>query len=146
MSIEREELSNFLDKSLVLLQNAEEFAFEKFFKDKVSINEVHLIKKIGDGEKIGKNTASDIAKSMGVTLGTLTVTTKTLTKKGLIDRIKADLDKRIVRLTLKPLGYDIYIKNEAFRKKMSMDILKNLNKKEQTTLINAMHIIEKHFY
>lgn len=146
MNTEREKLNNFLDKSLNLLLNAEESAFEKLFKGKVSIKEVHLIKKIGDGEKTGLNTSGDIAKAMGVTMGTLTATAGTLIKKGLVDRIKADLDKRIVRLALTQTGYEVYKKNEAFHKKLAIDILKDLTKKEQKILVDAMYIIEKYFY
>ena len=146
MKAKRSQLNNFLSNCFNMLINAEEDIIQKLFNNSITVKEVHLIEKIGDGEKIGLNTAGDIAKALKVTLGTLTVTANTLIKKGLVTRLKTDVDKRIVRLTLTSYGNDIYKKHQAFHNKLAMDILKNMNDDEQKILVQAMETIEKYFF
>ncbi len=146
MDNKREELNNFLVKSFNYLLNNEEKSIERISDNKLTIKEVHLIEVIGDKEKVGNNTSSEIAKELNITLGTLTTTTNVLEKKGYIERIKkADVDKRVVRLTLTEQGFKIYKKHKAYHEKLAYDALQNTTKEEQEILLNALRIIENYY-
>ncbi len=140
----REELTTFIVKGVNCLLNLEEQTMQKVCSE-VSLKEIHLIDKIGDAEQEGKNTAGEIAKISGVTLGTLTTTTNKLANKGYIDRIKADLDKRIIRLALTEKGYTIYKKYKAYQTKLASDVLLTLSKDDQEELFKFMKLMEKYF-
>jgi len=141
----KEELNKFLVTSFNYLLQSEEKALENATDKKVSLKEIHLIEKISEGEVNKKNTAGDIAKELGITLGTLTVATNTLIEKGLIKREKIDVDKRIVRLVLTESGKKICSIHKNYHQKLVEDIVKELSDNEQKTLLNALSIVEKYF-
>lgn len=140
----REELTEFIVKGFNYLSTREELTMEKVCKG-VSLKEIHLIDKIGDAERKGENTAGEIAKRTGVTLGTLTTTTNKLASKGYIDRIKADIDKRIIRLALTEKGYLVYKKYKAYQTKLASDALLALTNEDQEELFKFMKLMEKYF-
>ena len=140
----REELTNFIVRGFDYLLTREEQTMGKVCSE-VSLKEIHLIDKIGDAEKRGNNTAGEIARDCGVTLGTLTTTTNKLASKGYIDRIKADLDKRIIRLTLTEKGYSIYKRYKAYHTKLASDTLLTLTPEDQDELFKCIRLMEKYF-
>lgn len=64
------------------LKIEEESLIQDEFKD-ISMNDMHIIEAIGDGE--AKNMSS-IARLVGVTVGTLTIAMNNLVKKGYVVR------------------------------------------------------------
>ena len=69
------------------------------FKD-ISVTDMHIIEAIGITQP---KTMTIISKSLGVTMGTLTVGINGLVKKGYVVRERSDQDRRVVyaSLTLK---------------------------------------------
>ena len=61
----------------------------------VSITEIHIIEKIGDREPVRM---SEVARSIGVTLATLTVACDKLVSKGLVRRVRSQEDRRVVNI------------------------------------------------
>ena len=61
----------------------------------LSMTEVHILEAI---EKSDSNMMSAVAKYLMITQGTLTVSVSKLEKKGYVERIKDESDRRIVRL------------------------------------------------
>lgn len=89
-----------LNELLVDLFNYILLIEEKNLRDqgvKLSMTEVHILEAI---EKSESNMMSAIAKRLMVTQGTLTVSTSKLVKKGYVERVRDERDKRIVRLKL----------------------------------------------
>ena len=66
------------------------------FKD-ISIKEMHTIDVIG---KYPEVTPSQVSKELMVTLGTVTTSLNNLERKGYIERIRSDKDRRVVHLHL----------------------------------------------
>ena len=84
-----------LNELLVDLFNYILLIEEKNLRDqgvKLSMTEVHILEAI---EKSESNMMSAIAKRLMVTQGTLTVSTSKLVKKGYVERVKDERDKRI---------------------------------------------------
>ena len=66
------------------------------FKD-ISIKEMHTIDVIG---KFPEATPSKVSKELMVTLGTVTTSLNNLERKGYVERIRSDQDRRVVYLHL----------------------------------------------
>ena len=89
---------NQLNEVLVHLFNhtlkiEEESLIKDEFKD-ISMNDMHIIEAVGDGEP--KNMSS-IARIVGVTVGTLTIAMNNLVKKGYVIRTRSEKDRRMLR-------------------------------------------------
>ena len=72
---------------------------ENFFD--VSVAEVHTIEAIGMYES---KSMSEVAKSLCITVGTLTVAVNNLVKKGYVERFRCETDRRVVKIRLTKKG------------------------------------------
>ena len=61
----------------------------------ITMNDMHVIEAIGDGEP---KTSSTVAKQLSVTMGTLTKAIDRLTKNNYVLRERSETDKRLVLL------------------------------------------------
>ena len=95
------------------------------FKD-ISVTDMHIIEAIGIEEP---RTMSTISKSLGVTMGTLTVGINGLVKKGYVIRKRGEKDRRIVYASLTDKGIAAYRHHENFHKDMIGHITKDLTKR-----------------
>ena len=114
---------------------------EKFIRkdkryNKMTTNEMHVIEAIGLGE--GK-TMSTVAKALNVTLGTLTISVNSLVKKGYVDRVRSEKDRRVVLVSLTKSGIQAYKHHAKFHEEMIQSILQNLETDEQEVLHKALH-------
>ena len=78
-----EQLNSFLVDVFGRINKIEERAMAGGLGSAVSITEIHIIEKIGDREPVRM---SEVARSIGVTLATLTVACDKLVAKGLVRR------------------------------------------------------------
>ena len=102
----------------------------------MTTNEMHVIEAIGLGE--GK-TMSTVAKALNVTLGTLTISVNSLVKKGYVDRVRSEKDRRVVLVSLTKSGIHAYKHHEKFHEEMIQSILQNLETDEQEVLHKALN-------
>lgn len=112
----------------------------------VSVTEVHTIEVIGMYEK---KTMTEVAKSLNITVGTLTVAINNLVKKGYVDRFKGIDDKRVVYIGLTKKGRLLYRVHDKFHSDMVKETIRGLNEKEEEILATALtnlnnFIIEKY--
>ena len=70
------------------------------FRD-ITNNDMHIIEAIGIEEP---RNMSSVAKSLSVTVGTLTIAVNALVKKGYVDRVRSEADRRVVLLSLTEKG------------------------------------------
>ena len=103
------------------------------FKD-ISVTDMHIIEAIGIEEP---RTMSTISKSLGVTMGTLTV--------GMI-RKRGEKDRRIVYASLTDKGIAAYRHHENFHKDMIGHITKDLTKEEAEVLTKTFIRLEDFFH
>lgn len=104
------------------------------FKD-ISSNDMHIIDAIGIGKP---RNMSSVAKSMSVTVGTLTIAINSLVKKNYVDRVRSEDDRRVVLLSLSEKGIRAYHHHKKFHDDMIKATVKGLNKEETEILTKAI--------
>ena len=111
------------------------------FKD-ISINDMHIIEAIGDGE--AKNMSS-IARLVGVTVGTLTIAMNNLVKKGYVVRTRSEKDRRVVLISLDEKGRRAYKRHAHFHLEMIQAMRQGLDDEQCRVLTQAMRNLREHF-
>ena len=111
------------------------------FKD-ISNNDMHIIEAIGIDEK--KN-MSTVAKEMSVTIGTLTIAINSLVKKGYVERVRSEKDRRVVYISLTPKGEKAYRHHEEFHRKMILATIDGLSEEEAKVLVHALSNLNTFF-
>lgn len=101
------------------------------FKD-VSIKEMHTIEAVG---MYHQHTTSEVAKKLGVTVGTLTVSVNNLVRKGYVERIRTDSDRRVVKLALTPNGRLLYRLHDKFHRDMVKETIAEMDKEQSEILM-----------
>lgn len=104
------------------------------FKD-LSITEMHTIEAIG---MYKRKTSSEVAKELAITVGTLTVAINNLVKKGYVERIRSEDDRRVVKLGLTKKGKLLYRVHQHFHREMVKNILNEMEPEEERTLLKAL--------
>jgi len=96
------------------------------FKD-ISIKEMHTIDVIG---KFLEATPSKVSKELMVTLGTVTTSLNNLERKGYVERIRSDQDRRVVYLHLTKKGRLVHRLHKRFHKAMVEKIIDGMSSEE----------------
>lgn len=104
------------------------------FKD-ITSNDMHIIDAIGIGNP---RNMSSVAKSMSVTVGTLTIAINSLVKKNYVDRVRSEEDRRVVLLSLSEKGKLAYHHHKKFHNDMIKATVKGLSKEETAMLVKAI--------
>ena len=86
---------------------------------------MHVIEAVGIREP---RNMSSVAKTLGITVGTLTISINGLVKKGYVHRVRSDADRRVVLVSLTEKG----------EKDMIQSLLKDLSEEETKTLVSAL--------
>ena len=113
----------------------EESALKKSQFSDLSIKEMHTIEAIGLHKEL---TSTEVANSLAITVGTLTVAINNLEKKGYVERIRSEKDRRIVRLKLTNRGRLFYRIHERFHQNMVASALVGMGKEEQQSLMKGL--------
>ncbi len=105
-----------------------------YFKD-VSITEIHTVEAIGMYEA---KSMSRVAKSLRITVGTLTVAVNNLKKKGYVERFRSENDRRVVKVRLTKKGRLLYRVHAQFHLDMVKNCTKHLTDEEIQVLYKAL--------
>jgi len=112
------------------------------FKD-ISIKEMHTIDVVG---KFPNATPSQVSKELMVTLGTVTTSLNNLERKGYIERLRSDQDRRVVHLHLTKKGRLVHRLHKRFHKAMVERIIEGMSPEEMDVmskgLINLYQFLE----
>ncbi len=108
----------------------------------ISVNDMHIIDKIGPGE--GKN-MSTIAKEHGVTVGSLTTSMNSLVKKEYVIRERSEQDRRVVTIRLSEKGLRAYEHHKNFHMKMTSAALAILKEEDIPKVTKVLVGLEKFF-
>lgn len=111
------------------------------FKD-ISNNDMHIIEAIGKDEP--KN-MSTVAKALKITVGTLTIAINNLVKKGYVNRIRSEEDRRVVLISLSKKGKKAFEHHANFHKEMVAATLNGLNEQEEKVLVKALSNLSEYF-
>ena len=116
-------------------QELEEKALKQSKFNDLTVKELHTIIQIG---LEGSKKQSDLAKALGVTMGTLSVSIKRLVKKGYVQRENDPNDRRITYLSLTKPGRVMYRLNLLFYRNLVKTMAKERSEEELNTLIESM--------
>lgn len=108
----------------------------------ITNNDMHVIQAIGVGTP---RNMSSIARTMGVTVGTLTISINGLVKKGYVQRKRSEEDRRVVLISLSKKGRRAYDHHEHFHQKMVDAVLSELSGEEAELLAGALVRLQNFF-
>ncbi len=96
-----------------------------------TLNDMRVIETIGIGRP--KNMSS-VAKALSVTTGTLTISVNSLVKKGFVERVRSEQDRRVVLVSLTEKGRQIYERHQRFHDELVKGIVSQLDEQEKVLL------------
>ena len=108
----------------------------------ISVTDMHIIEAIGVMEQ---RTMSKIAKSLNVTMGTLTIGVNGLVKKGYFERNRSQIDRRIVYASLTVKGKAAYVHHMRFHKDMINSVINDITEEEAEILTKTLKKLEDYF-
>lgn len=108
----------------------------------ISIIDLHILEAIGY-ENSRNMTA--VANHIGVTVGTLTIAINNLVKKGYVKRVRSSKDRRVVLISLTPMGQKAYNHHQKFHDSMLQELEDLLQEDEIKTLVKTLNIINDFF-
>lgn len=108
----------------------------------VTTNDMHVIEAIG---MEGARNMTSVARSLEVTTGTLTIAINSLVKKGYVDRVRSEEDRRVVLISLSEKGRRAYLHHRRFHEQMIDSVVAELTEEEQRVLEKALAKLN-HFF
>lgn len=137
-----EQFNTFLVDVWGRINKIEERALATGLEADISITEIHIIEKIGDHPC---RRMSDVARTIGITLATLTVACDKLESKGLLLRSRDQKDKRVVNVSLTPRGMAAYEFHKRFHAEMLQAMLGDLTPAEAEVLDSTLQKLKSFF-
>ena len=138
----RDELNEFLSEIFNGILKLEERSIKKNSSSLLSIQELHIIEKIGQKIQVRMG---DLAKALALTVGTVTVSIDRLEKKGYIERSRIENDRRVVIIKLTQKGQAAFRLHEIFHHKMVEEIVHGLTQNEEAVLAKALANLANYF-
>lgn len=113
----------------------EESELQKSQFSDLSITEMHTIEAIG---MYDMKTTTEVANELQITVGTLTTAINRLVKKGYVERIRSEDDRRVVKLGLTKKGKLLFRVHQYFHRQMIRQVLKDMSTEEEEVLLKAL--------
>ena len=111
------------------------------FKD-ISGNDMHILEAIGIQDP---RNMSSVAKTLSVTVGTLTIAINNLVKKGYVNRARSEEDRRVVLLSLSEKGEKAFYHHKKFHDDMIKAVTEDLDGDAIEALTRALNKLRKFF-
>ena len=111
------------------------------FRD-ISVNDMHILEAVGTEEP---RSMSSVAKSLSVTVGTLTIAMNNLVKKGYVNRARSEEDRRVVFISLSEKGEKAYYHHQKFHDDMIQAIMTDLDETQMDALTQALNKLRAFF-
>lgn len=112
------------------------------FRD-ITNNDMHVIEAIGIGQP---RNMSSVAKTLSVTVGTLTIAVNNLVKKGYVERRRSEFDRRVVLISLSKKGQKAYDHHKKFHEEMVQAILAGMDENQTKMLVGALNNLLEFFH
>lgn len=109
---------------------------------KLSMSEIHVLEAVTKAEE---PTMTNIAKRLGITVGSLTVSVNTLYQKGFLSRERDQEDRRKVVIGLLPKAEEVLEIHNDFHNDMINSIFKDLKIEEDEILISSLNKLSSYF-
>lgn len=134
-------LNNFLVNNFNNILRWEERVLSGAYEGRLSVTEFHVIEAVALCMETAENTMGEVARRLGVTIGTLTTSVKTLTRKGFLIREKGASDRRTVWLLPTPEAIDANRFHSDFHKRMVGGIMDCLDHSQLEALACALGVL-----
>lgn len=108
----------------------------------VTVTEMHTLDAIGADET---RTISELAAALHITVSTMTIGVSRLQAKGLVERVRDDADRRVVRVHLTSRGRVIARAHQRFHRRMAQAVLDTLSPEQTDVLIPALENLRDFF-
>ncbi|HIS68133.1 MAG TPA: MarR family transcriptional regulator [Candidatus Gallacutalibacter stercoravium] len=131
-----EELSDALEGVYDLLDKVESTMISTQTLN-LSINEIHLLEAIGQGEEAG-TPVGGVAERLSITPASVTVAVNKLEKKGYVTKSKSQADARVVYVRLTPKGMSVNRVHRRFHRNMAAGIAEGMTPQEQEVLLRVL--------
>ena len=145
MDVFGEKLNELLVGVYRQIDKIEEESLKAVGPSNLSISELHLLEAVGKDRKNGR-TISDIAQDQDITLPSVTAAVNKLTRKGYVEKIKAEHDGRVVYVRLTRMGRKVDAGHRYFHQNMVRSLSKDMTDEDKKLLINAMENLTQFFY
>ena len=122
-----------------LVLKLEEAAIRSTSLRNLSITEVHTLVAIGTGRP---RTMTHVANLLGIKVSTLTAAVNKLVRKGYVERLRDDRDRRIVRIRLTPEGVCTVKEHEGFHESMIREAIAQIPDDELQQFISSIDNIQ----
>lgn len=130
-----ETLNELLVKLFRSINTIEEQAIRTEEYRDVTANDMHVIEAIG--LDAAKNMTS-VARTLAVTTGTLTIAMNSLVKKGYVQRVRSEEDRRVVLVFLTDKGKKAFLHHKQFHDEMISRVVERLSPQEQEVLCRSL--------
>lgn len=117
------------------MSRSEQLAIRASGFEDVSVNEAHTVDAIG---VYVSKTMSAVAEKLDITMGTLTVAINHLVKKGYVNKVRNESDKRIFMLSLTEKGKELYKAHQRFHFELVKSLIVDLSDYEADMFIEAL--------
>lgn len=136
MNVNVERVNEILEEYYKLFYKTEDMALKRGMKS-VTHTELHII------ESIGRNslTMNELADKIGITMGTATVAISKLTDKGYVKRVRSNVDRRKVFVSLTKKGIDALAYHNNYHNMIMTSITENIPDEELEKFIDIFVII-----
>lgn len=134
-------LNHFLVTNFNSILRWEERVLSGALDGALSITEFHVIEAVVLSMETCENTMGEVARRLGVTMGTLTTSVKTLARKGFLLREKGANDRRTVWLLPTPNAVEANRFHSDFHKRMVACIVDCLDHNQLEALASALSVL-----
>ncbi|MDO5387689.1 MAG: MarR family winged helix-turn-helix transcriptional regulator [Clostridia bacterium] len=122
------------------IARSEQYAIRESGFEDVSVNETHTVDAIGI---YVPKTMSAVAEKLDITMGTLTVSVNHLVKKGYVNKVKSETDRRVFMLSLTEKGKELFKAHQKFHFDMVKSLIVNLSDYEADMFIEALSCLNQ---
>lgn len=124
-----------------ILELEEKAVITEEFKD-LTNSDMHIIEAVGLGEG---DKMSNIARKLGITVGSLTTSMNALVNKKYVIRERSEEDRRVVNIRLNAKGVKAYQHHAEFHRKMVEAVVEYMTEEEISVLTKALERIYQFF-
>ena len=137
-------LNELLEEVYQNILRMEEVSLKNMGKVPLTINEIHLIERVGKGGEKGI-TLSELASALRIARPSATVAVNKLEKKGYLTKQNSETDGRVIRIFLTHQGKVIDNYHRFYHRKMVNELSANFSQEEKECLIRALKKLNRYF-
>ncbi|MEF9918925.1 MAG: MarR family transcriptional regulator [Eubacterium sp.] len=123
----------------------EERTLSKSSIENLSVKELHTIEAVSMLQRDHKNTMTEIASQVGITVGALTTAINVLVKKEYLKRERSEDDRRVVRIYLTDKGMRAEMHHRIFHENMISNVGEILSEEGLDDLIKTLKQLTQFF-